>query len=198
MDLQQLLEKWSIKCDINTILSMWNESHRSYHNLNHLNDLISQINENKSKFSEKEYEKLMLADFRNEPKYIQNKWVQTTQMFHDKIVRMEFQLESTDNGTFGMNTPGYFCLGDFRFMIETLEKTETKKMEIYPNPSSTFINTDIQSPKSFEIIDMTGRQFMLMESPQSNKIDISQLPQGIYYLKVKANEKVYSSRFVKL
>ncbi len=61
MDLQQLLEKWGIKCDINTILSMWNESHRHYHNLNHLNDLISQINENKSKFSEKEYEKLMLA-----------------------------------------------------------------------------------------------------------------------------------------
>jgi len=61
MDLQQLLEKWNIKCDINTVLSMWNESHRSYHNLNHLNDLISQINENKSKFSEKEYEKLMLS-----------------------------------------------------------------------------------------------------------------------------------------
>jgi predicted metal-dependent HD superfamily phosphohydrolase len=61
MDLQQLLEKWSIKCDINTVLAMWNESHRSYHNLNHLNDLISQINENKSNFSEKEYEKLMLA-----------------------------------------------------------------------------------------------------------------------------------------
>jgi predicted metal-dependent HD superfamily phosphohydrolase len=40
---------------------MWNESHRSYHSLNHLNDLISQINENKSKFSEKEYEKLMLS-----------------------------------------------------------------------------------------------------------------------------------------
>ena len=61
MDLQQLLEKWGIKCDINTILAMWNESHRSYHNLNHLNDLISQINENKSNFSEKEYEKLMLT-----------------------------------------------------------------------------------------------------------------------------------------
>ena len=61
MDLQQLLEKWNIKCDINTVLAMWNEAHRSYHNLNHLNDLISQINENKSKFSEKEYEKLMLA-----------------------------------------------------------------------------------------------------------------------------------------
>jgi len=61
MDLQQLLEKWNIKCDINTVLAMWNEAHRSYHNLNHLNDLISQINENKSNFSEKEYEKLMLV-----------------------------------------------------------------------------------------------------------------------------------------
>jgi predicted metal-dependent HD superfamily phosphohydrolase len=61
MDLQKLLEKWGIKCDINTVLAMWNESNRSYHNLNHLNDLISQINENKSNFSEKEYEKLMLA-----------------------------------------------------------------------------------------------------------------------------------------
>jgi len=61
MDLQQLLEKWGIKCDINTVLSMWNESHRSYHNLNHLNDIIDQINEKKSSFSEKEYEKLMLS-----------------------------------------------------------------------------------------------------------------------------------------
>jgi predicted metal-dependent HD superfamily phosphohydrolase len=61
MNLQQLLNKWDVKCDINTILSMWNESHRYYHNLNHLNDLISQINESKSKFSEKEYEKLLIA-----------------------------------------------------------------------------------------------------------------------------------------
>ena len=56
MDLQELLNKWNIKCDINTVLAMWNESHRAYHTLNHLNDLIDQINENKSKFSGKEYE----------------------------------------------------------------------------------------------------------------------------------------------
>lgn len=61
MDLQQLLNKWEIKCDINTILAMWNESHRHYHNLNHLNDLIEQINENKSQYSQKEYEKMILA-----------------------------------------------------------------------------------------------------------------------------------------
>ena len=61
MNLQELLEKWSIKCDVNTLLSMWNESHRSYHNLNHLNDLINQINEDKSKYSEKDYDTLILT-----------------------------------------------------------------------------------------------------------------------------------------
>ena len=61
MNLQELLNKWNIKCDINTLLAMWNESHRHYHNLNHLNDLITQINENKSKYSQKEYEKLLIA-----------------------------------------------------------------------------------------------------------------------------------------
>jgi predicted metal-dependent HD superfamily phosphohydrolase len=40
---------------------MWNESHRSYHTLNHLNDLIEQINEGKSKYSQKEYEKLLIT-----------------------------------------------------------------------------------------------------------------------------------------
>jgi predicted metal-dependent HD superfamily phosphohydrolase len=61
MDLQQLLNKWNIKCDINTLLAMWNESHRHYHNLDHLNDLIDQINEDKSKYSSKDYEKLILT-----------------------------------------------------------------------------------------------------------------------------------------
>jgi predicted metal-dependent HD superfamily phosphohydrolase len=61
MNLQELLNKWNIKCDINTLLAMWNESHRHYHNLNHLNDLISQINDDKSKYSEKEYEKLLIT-----------------------------------------------------------------------------------------------------------------------------------------
>ena len=83
MNLQQLLEKWGIKCHINTILSMWNESHRSYHNLNHLNDLISQINENKSKYSEKEYEKLIL-----------------TALFHDVVYDPASKTKEEDSANF--------------------------------------------------------------------------------------------------
>jgi predicted metal-dependent HD superfamily phosphohydrolase len=60
MNLQLLLDKWNIKLDVNTLLSMWNESQRHYHNLDHLNYLLDKIDE-KYKKSEKEYEKLYLV-----------------------------------------------------------------------------------------------------------------------------------------
>lgn len=60
--MQELLDKWNIKLDYNTLLSMWNESHRHYHNQNHLLDLINQINENKESFgSQVNYEKMVLC-----------------------------------------------------------------------------------------------------------------------------------------
>jgi pantetheine-phosphate adenylyltransferase len=74
MDLQELLNKWNIKCDINVLLSMWNESHRYYHNLNHLNDLIEQINNDKDIYSEKEYEKLLIAALFHDAIYDTNRF----------------------------------------------------------------------------------------------------------------------------
>jgi hypothetical protein len=112
---------------------------------------------------------------------------------------MEFQLESTDVGTFGMNTPAYFCLDNlFEVPIESVSKSDKGTIKVYPNPASNFIIADVQNAQAYEIIDLTGRQFMLNENPDSNKIDISELPNGIYCLKVKANESIYNSRFVKL
>jgi predicted metal-dependent HD superfamily phosphohydrolase len=60
--MQELLDKWNIKIDYNILLSMWNESHRSYHAQNHLLDLIDQINKNKNRFeSHKDYEKMIIC-----------------------------------------------------------------------------------------------------------------------------------------
>lgn len=59
--MQDLLNKWGIKMDYMILLDMWNESQRAYHTQAHLADLLSQINENKNQFSEKQYEKLVLC-----------------------------------------------------------------------------------------------------------------------------------------
>ena len=124
MDLQQLLEKWNIKCDINTVLAMWNEAHRSYHNLNHLNDLISQINENKSNFSEKEYEKLIL-----------------TAIFHDIVYDPSSSTNEEDSANFLME-----CSVDKNNIdILDVEKMilDTKTHKSTTNLSESFNNYDM-------------------------------------------------------
>jgi len=63
MNLVTLFDKYKIKVDPKFILDRWSESHRHYHNLNHLNDLISQINEDfgDQKINENERDKLTLV-----------------------------------------------------------------------------------------------------------------------------------------
>lgn len=59
--MQELLYKWGIKVDYSLLLTMWNESQRSYHTQNHLLELIDLINEYKDNVSQKDYEKLLLC-----------------------------------------------------------------------------------------------------------------------------------------
>ncbi len=59
--MQDILNKWNIKLNYNMLLSMWNEPQRHYHNQTHLANLVSDINESKNNYSQKEYEKLMLT-----------------------------------------------------------------------------------------------------------------------------------------
>jgi predicted metal-dependent HD superfamily phosphohydrolase len=63
MNLQNILNKFDICVDVNLILEKWNESHRTYHNLNHLTDIISQIMEDYGHgiINELQKDKLVLA-----------------------------------------------------------------------------------------------------------------------------------------
>jgi len=63
MELQLILDKFGIRCDVRLILDKWNESHRYYHNLDHLTDLISKINEDfgNNKISKNDRDKLIIT-----------------------------------------------------------------------------------------------------------------------------------------
>lgn len=82
IDLQKLLNKWNIQCELNSLLSMWNQPHRFYHTINHLDDLITQIKAGRSNYTETEYEKLLI-----------------TALFHDCIydpMRLDNEEKSAD------------------------------------------------------------------------------------------------------
>lgn len=80
---------------------------------------------------------------------------------------------SNDAGTQAIITEGYTAIFDTQV---------TDNWLVYPNPSSDFIN--IVSKRNLQscIFDITGKQVMIN---QSNKINISILEKGIYFLKVE-------------
>lgn len=63
-----------------------------------------------------------LADYRfddNSKDYIINKWTTVDLSSLGKINKITFRFTSTDNSSWGMNTPAYVCLDDIKYEIVT-------------------------------------------------------------------------------
>ena len=61
-----------------------------------------------------------LADYRfpdNTKDYIINKWTTVNLTSLGKINKLTFRFSSSDNGTYGMNTPAYVCLDNFKYEV---------------------------------------------------------------------------------
>ncbi|MDR2084006.1 MAG: T9SS type A sorting domain-containing protein, partial [Bacteroidales bacterium] len=69
--------------------------------------------------------------------------------------------------------------------IEEIEPS-TSEIAIYPNPSKDYINISVENDKieNVEIYNITGK---LVKQEKSNKININDLPVGIYLIKVETN-----------
>jgi len=144
-------------------------------------------------------DEMALADFRMNRKYLNKNWTAyVSGSFKKNIVRMEFELESTDVGQFGMNTPAYFCLDNlFEYPIESVTNSRMSALKVYPNPASNYLIADIQNATEIEITDLSGKKQIRIESPSSNEIDISGLAPGVYCLKVGKGDMIYMARFIK-
>jgi hypothetical protein len=76
-------------------------------------------------------------------------------------------------------------------------------LDVYPNPGTGvyIIKNKMTRDKSIAITDMSGRvQYRILKSidEQNHQLDIADLPQGIYYLKIEEKGSVAVKRIVKL
>jgi hypothetical protein len=75
--------------------------------------------------------------------------------------------------------------------------SNTKSISIYPNPANTEINFDLPSNDDIqvEISDAMGR--LIIKEQNKNKIDISNLINGLYFILVKQGERSYTQKLIK-
>lgn len=145
-----------------------------------------------------------LADFAyssNANDYIVNswKWVDLSRL--GRISKLEFSLRSSDNGTWGMNTPGYFCIDNLNQQIVTsVPQLQDLKATVYPNPfTDRIIISGISETAKATITDLSGRKVVELTEVTNNQMitGLEELPAGVYILKLEEGAKVFSQKLIK-
>lgn len=70
---------------------------------------------------------------------------------------------------------------------------------IYPNPVQNILNIqiDIKDLKRYVIRDVSGKELLMQDNPQSLKIDLSHLIEGVYIITIETNDASYRRQFIK-
>jgi hypothetical protein len=102
----------------------------------------------------------------------------------------------------GITQTFYVC----SFVSETVGvnqngNSETLRIKIFPNPVGNKLHVEVDHSKAIEsifIIDALGNEFYKLFKPASTQeIDISDLPQGIYFLKLQSNSEQKTIKIIK-
>ncbi len=74
---------------------------------------------------------------------------------------------------------------------------DSSNIEVVPNPASNYISiSSLEKIDFYQIIDIQGK--IIANSDYFNdKIDVSTLLSGIYFIKIKSNEKITTRKFIK-
>jgi len=148
-----------------------------------------------------------LADYRfsnNSQDYIVNSWrlldLTSLGALADSLL---FSMESSDNATFGMNTPAYFAVDDFIWQQDETQIKEIAPLavDIFPNPCADELMLQCASDVSVIIVtDAAGKHCITRQGITSgrNLLSVASLDRGLYFVRVTGKDGSKGiSRFMK-
>ena len=145
--------------------------------------------EDGSKIDSVEY---YLADYRftdNTQDFISNTWETIDLTFiGETVYSLSFDIQSSDVGAWGMNTPAYFAIDNLTINKSTgLSENTISGITVYPNPMADQLHVKGESG-IIEIYDVAGKKVLTSNYSGDTTIEVSDLSSGSYTLKI-TNEK---------
>jgi hypothetical protein len=142
-----------------------------------------------------------LADYRfadNTQDYIQKDWTTVSLTSSETLGRLKFNLTSSDEGQWGMNTPAFFAIDDLSAGFANIEENELTS-RIYPNPAIDIINVQTNSDNgTVEIFDITGKQISSNNyTSKMFQLNISAFPAGTYYAVISSETSRKTTKIIK-
>ena len=148
-----------------------------------------------------------LADFRGSDStdYIIKDW--TFVPFSNSMARnsdsLKFKLTSSDNASWGMNTPNYFCMDSLTFTGNLFSINENLKRGVstFPNPTTgkTTVKFEDVSSGNYTIYSVNGSVIAKQEfnSVQSINLDLTNEDKGMYIVSLNQNGNIITKRIIK-
>jgi hypothetical protein len=141
-----------------------------------------------------------LADFRfadNSQDFILNTWQSVDLTSLGNVYGLSFDLQSSDVGEFGMNTPAYFALDDLYFIpLENIAEQSKQDFKIYPNPINDWLTIQGGNGK-VQIVDLAGKVIQSFEHQEFSKINVSNLETGTYFVQMTKDGIISSQKLMK-
>lgn len=152
-----------------------------------------------------------LADFRysnNNQDYILNTWTWINLTGLGNVDSLAFFLSSSDNGTFGMNTPAFVCVDNLttNAPVGIESNSARNSINLYPNPANEYFEiayeTEVPSFVNLKMTDITGRDLLLQNFRSLNglnkfKVETEHLATGVYYITMNVEGKIFTEKIVK-
>ena len=125
-------------------------------------------------------------------------WVELTSL--GAVTTLKFELSSSDNGDWGMNTPAYFCLDEIKSgdATKAIPFNESIEFHVYPNPFTDMFTINSEMKGNLEIYNLAGQLvFNQILNNRIELVELSDLEDGIYLIKIINNQHVSSCKIVK-
>ncbi len=152
-----------------------------------------------------------LADFRfsnNSLDYISKSWQWVDCSNLGAVDSVTFLLYSSDNGSFGMNTPAYFSIDNFTTAqgVGIAEISSFQSINLFPNPTTGIVNLNLRSENTFnasiKIYNSIGalaktESVDFISGSNNYSIDLSNLSSGMYFIEIAGENKKQNFKLIK-
>jgi hypothetical protein len=147
-----------------------------------------------------------LADFRfinNSQDYIIKDWTWVNCQSLGNVDSVNFRMESSRVGQFGINTPLFFAIDNFTtnyYNTSSVAELSNYEVSVLPNPAKDHlrIESDNIQIASVKIFTIEGKQMLDSKLfSTAEPLDITALPAGIYFIEIQTDDALRTRKFIK-
>jgi len=146
-----------------------------------------------------------LADFRSDESsndYIVKDWRWVDLSSLGEITSVHFGMASSDVGSFGMNTPSYFCIDNFSVITNQapISSSVVKENNViaYPNPCTSVLNVQCEVGSVVTLFDVMGQVVSKVVANQTSiELSTENIPTGYYEIQIANKSEIQTLKIIK-